>query len=320
MQFRRFLSGVITLVILLAPFTLLWQRQNITDWWTLRSYTPPQQIAQLATDTTMNDLGKKIFYVEHPALQAKADFQQSCTLTEKTIVLGCYKSASGIFVYDVNDPRLDGVQQVTAAHEMLHAAYDRLSSTEKKRIDTLTEQAYAQLKDQRIKDNVEAYRSQDATVVPNELHSILGTEVAKLPAELEAHYALYFTNRQKIVTYSVQYETEFSKRSQQVATYDKLLESLRSQYDKLKTSIDSQEQAIRTIDAQLDAYKAQNDFENYNAAIPGRNRLVSKYKADIVAVNSLADQYKNILDKRNAIAVEEQQLLQALDSRVSNTR
>src|SRR6185295_11567695 len=97
---------------------------------------------------------RRLFYVYHPVLEDKQAFNSHCTDSEKTIVLGCYISRTGIYLYDVTDSRLNGVEQVTAAHETLHAAYERLSSSERKRVDGLTAQAFAQVTDQRIKDTI----------------------------------------------------------------------------------------------------------------------------------------------------------------------
>ena len=71
-------------------------------------------------------------------------------------MLGCYHSnQDGIFLYNVQDARLAGVQQVTAAHEMLHAAYDRLSTKDKNYVDgLLMDYLQERPQDQRIIDTM----------------------------------------------------------------------------------------------------------------------------------------------------------------------
>ena len=66
-------------------------------------------------------------------------------------MLGCYILNKGIYVYDITDDRLAGVRQVTTAHEMLHAAYDRLSVKERAQVDAMTAAAYEKLDNIRIK-------------------------------------------------------------------------------------------------------------------------------------------------------------------------
>src|SRR5690606_25698564 len=119
----------------------------------------------------------RLFYVHNPELLNKVDFQGKCLHTEETIVLGCYITNSKIYVFDVSDERLHGVEEVTAAHEMLHAAYDRLNAKEKTRIDGMLSEVFNQSTDERLKATVESYRKRDPSVVPNELHSIIGTEI-----------------------------------------------------------------------------------------------------------------------------------------------
>lgn len=320
MSFKRILSFVVTVSLLLLPIVAILQRQNLYDWWVLRSYVPPAEIAQLAADTTMTEQGKRIFYVTKPEIKSVQDFRGECTSAEQTIVLGCYKTGSGIFLYEVTDPRLAGIKQVTAAHEMLHAAYDRLSSKEKETINSLTEQAYANVVDERLRKNVEAYRTRDESVVPNELHSILGSEVEVLPAQLEEHYKKYFNDRQKIVQYSKQYEKEFSERQAKVEAYDMQLKRLKSEIDTLKSDLDNLEADINSQKSIMDALYAEKKYEEYN-------KLVSPYNAKIAGFNVKANvlrqkiaEHNTIVEQRNALVVEEQELYKAIDTRVPSAR
>ena len=319
MRLRRVLASLSIFIFLLTPALVVWQQRTIRDWWILRSYTPTAAVVQLSNDVTMTQKAQHVFYVSRPQLQHKTDFQKSCTTTEQTIVLGCYKANEGIYIYDVDDVRLAGVQQVTAVHEMLHAAYDRLSSKERRHVDALVQQAYEGIKNERITKNVDAYRKKDATVVPNELHSILGSEVQALPAELEQYYSRYFSDRQEVVRYSESYENEFSEREKQVASYDAQLEALRQRYDTLKAKIVSEESELSTLIASLNASADSSDVANYNAKVTQYRRLYSTYTSDISAINAIVATYKTILEKRNAIALEEQSLLQAIDTRASTS-
>ena len=317
---KKVVSYTVLSFFIAAPFLALWQRQNLYDTWRLHNYIAPNSIVKLADVTTMNPLGRKIFYVERPELQDKETFRTNCTTSEQTIVLGCYKLGSGIFVYNVADTRLDGVQEVTAAHEMLHAAYERLSSKEKDHIDTLTAAAFAKLTDDRIKKNVEAYRAKDPSVVPNELHSILGTEVMNLSLELETYYKRYFTNRQAIVTFSEQYEAEFSNRETAIKDYDQKLSSAKTTIDKLNSSLDAQGKAIDNEANRLQGLLSARDIASYNAGIPNYKQMIRNYNADLAKLKSTIVVYNSDVEKRNAIVGEEQSLFNELDTRVPATR
>src|SRR5512141_104233 len=103
---------------------------------------------------------------------------------------------------------------------MLHQAYDRLSNSERKRVEALVNNFYntgALSAD--LKTKIDNYKKQGADVA-NEMHSIFGSEVGNLPAELEAYYQQYFTSRAKIVAYSDSYQAEFTRRKEQVTEYD----------------------------------------------------------------------------------------------------
>ena len=306
-----------SLFFLLAVATGLWQRQAIYDWYRLRDYSPSAEIVALADATTMNDKGRHIFYVYHPSLEGKESFNTRCTNNESSIVLGCYVQHQGIYVYDVTDPRLKGIEEVTAAHEMLHAAYDRLSRKEKERIDNLTAQTLAALNNDRIKETVERYRQRDPGVVPNELHSILATEVRELPKELEDYYARYFTNRGAIVVLSEQYEQAFTERQKKIEQYDAQLKSLQQQISAVQDSLDAQEKALNSERQRLDGMRSRGQLEAYNAAVPGFNAQVRQYNADVARARSLIDQYNQVVAARNALAVEENELIKAIDSRPS---
>jgi len=312
---RKFASLFVGLFLAGLAVFAWFNRYDIYDFWRLRGYDPPARVVQLADETTMTDHGRKLFYVNHPELQDKEAFNSSCTISEQSIVLGCYVAQGGIYLFDITDERLNGVQQVTAAHEMLHAAYARLSSSERKRIDELTNSFFANQTDERIKETIQAYQDRDPFVVPNELHSILATEVRSLPLELETYYKQYFKDRQTIVSFSEQYEAAFNEREAKVEAYEKQLESLKISIDNLEKSLVQQEQQLASERARMNALLQSGQNQAYNSAVPGYNAAVRRYNSDITKIQSLIDSFNRIVAERNAIALEENELLKAIDSR-----
>src|SRR5688572_22638764 len=124
---RRLWRGILPLFVIIGLGIFGWtQRFDIYDWARLRNYDPPAKIVKLADDTNMTDTGRRLFYVNYPEVNDRNTFSEHCDFGEESIVLGCYVSGQGIFLFSVDDPRLKGIVQVTAAHEMLHAAYERL--------------------------------------------------------------------------------------------------------------------------------------------------------------------------------------------------
>lgn len=303
-----------TLLFLAVPIVGFWQRWNIYDAWRLRGYTPPAKVVMLANETTVNEKSRRLFYVNRPSLDTKETFRQHCTSGEKTIVLGCFISYKGIFLQEINDDRLAGIMQVTAAHEILHAAYERLSMSDKNHIGGLIEAHYASLKNDRIKETIEDYKKNGADIT-NELHSILATEVRNLPPELEVYYKRYFVDRSKVVDFSERYEAAFTSRKQKVADYEAQLAVLKQQIDGSNSELESQQKSIEARQAELNRLLAEDRVNEYNAAVPGFNGLVSSYNGKVAAVRGMIDRYNQIVKERNEIALEEGELVKAIDSR-----
>jgi hypothetical protein len=198
---------------------------------------------------------------------------------------------------------------------MLHVAYQRLSSSEKKKVNAMLEEAYSQVTDKRIQDNINSYKEAGADI-DNELHSILGTEVANLPPALENYYKQYFTDRSKIVAYAAAYSQEFDSRKQQVEQYDAQLAGLKIQIQTNEESLSQQQSALQSQQQTLDAQLANKDYASYNAGVPGYNAAVQRYNKLAQTTRDQITTYNNIVNERNKIAIEEQDLSHALDSRL----
>ncbi len=317
---KRLTGYVLAFVIIAAPVVVYAKQQELSDWWRLRDYSPPAAVSILASQTTMTDYSRHVFYVNHPKIEPVAvSFRADCSTSEQTIVLGCYHgNQQGIYIYDVNDDRLFGVEQVTAAHEMLHAAYDRLDEKEKQQVDAMLEKFYrTQLNDERIKTTINSYKKTEPTQLVNEMHSIFGTEVMVLPAELENYYRQYFTDRSKIVGFAQNYQNEFTKRQNQINAYDAQLKDLKAKIDKAGTSLELQLADLQASKFKIDNLRNTAQFDAYNAAVPSYNikvvsynNNVTKYQADITA-------YNNLINTRNSLAKEIRELDQALDTRIT---
>lgn len=310
---------ITSLILLTLPFVIFLQRWNIYDSWRLNGYNPDAQVVQLATDTVLTEKGKHLFYVYHPELEDKDTFRQNCTSAEQTIVLGCFIEFKGIFLQNITDERLTGVQQVTAAHEMLHAGYERLSPSEKQRIDKLLNDTFAKINDERLNKTVEDYKKSGADIT-NELHSILPTEHRELSPELEQYYKQYFSNRLKVVEYSERYEAAFTSRKNQVAAYDQQLADIKRNIDANNAQLETKQQELQARQRELDRLLAQHKNEEYNSAVPGYNSLVQSYNYQVNVVRGLIDTYNALVNKRNAIALEEGELVKAIDSRPSTVQ
>lgn len=316
---KRTLGYILLLALLALPFLIYFNAQALTDWWQLRGYSPPPAVATLASQDTMTDYARHVFYVNHPDLESdSAQFRQDCSENEQTIVLGCYHSDQrGIFVYDVNDPRLAGVEQVTSAHEMLHAAYDRLSGGERADIDKQLQDFYDNgLQDQRIKDTIDAYKKTEPNDLVNEMHSIFGTEVTGLPSGLEKYYAKYFRDRQAVVRYAQAYEGEFTSRQDQIKADDAKLEQMKAQIEAQESSLNAQLSQINADRQRLDGLRSSGQIAQYNAGVATFNAEVRSYNNGVEELRSQIGDYNQLVGQRNSIAQELTSLDKAIDTRL----
>ena len=314
MQIKKIIQWLVLIGLFAGAYFVFTNLQEISDWLKLRNYQPPARIVKLADDTTMKDPTRRVFYVNHPELDNKVEFNEHCRQTEQSIILGCYIHNRGIYLLDVKEPRLEGVVEVTAAHEVLHAHYARLSAGERKKVDAMTSEFFKDFKDKRIRQTVENYRKKDPNIVPEELHSILGTEVRNLSPELEKYYTRYFKDRAKIVSYSEDYEQAFVDIESQAAAIESQLQSLKTQIDSNRGRIDAMNAELNAEKARLDALLAAGRTEEYNRSVDGFNSRVASYNALVNQTRQLINDYNALVEKHRSLAIQQQELYDAIDS------
>jgi hypothetical protein len=311
---------VAQLLILVLLLGLVWNKhQQLQDWWKLRGYTPPAAIVQLASADTMNAYTRHLFYLNKPGLPTTVTaFRKVCPENEDTIVLGCYHpNQDGIYIYAVQDSSLAGIQQVTAAHEVLHAVYARLSDSAREQLDNELQAYYEHgLTDSTVKAEVALYQKTEPTAVYDEMSCTFGTEIAQLPAALNAYYAQFFTDRQKIVGYEQQYQTQFSSRQQQISTDDEQLTTLGTQINTQETDLTAQNTALASQKAQLQQLLASGQVAAYDSQADSYNVQVDAYNAALVSLKQDIINYNQLVGTRNGIAGQLTTLDSAIDTRV----
>jgi uncharacterized protein YukE len=297
-----------------AGYGVVVYRQNILDWWTLRGYTPPANIVQIADQDTMVGRGRDLFYVSQPQIEGSEAFNQHCSRTgEKTVVLGCY-FAQRIYVYDVTDPRLEGVKQVTAAHEMLHAAYERLDAGEKSRVNAMLQAQLPHVTDDRLKGLIAIYSESEPGELLNEMHSILGTEYSNLSPELEVYYKQYFSDRSKVVVYATTYQAAFTASQAKITQLQTQLDALKKQIDANTDQLNQQKAELDAESAQLNTLRGSNPAA-YNQVVPSYNARARAYNNLVVVTRNLIEQYNALVTEHNNEAAAQNGLYHSLDSR-----
>ena len=307
--------GLLSIVAIIIVGFFAWnQRYAIYDYVRLQNYTPSPEITMLAQDSGMSSKGQNIFYVNDPQIADQATFNSKCPQKEQSIVLGCYNGRE-IYIYNVTEQQLAGIKEVTAAHEMLHAAYDRLSSKEKKSVDAMLLSVFESIQDQRLKNIIEAYRKEDPTVVSNELHSIIGTEIRNLPPQLEQYYQRYFIDRSKVVSLSEKYEMVFIEAKNKA---DQLIGDLslrKSEIDRLEKQVAQTMGQLQQQKNTLENLKNTGKTEEYNALVPIYNQTVQQYNLLVQEMAQLIEEYNQKVAEYNNLTGYQQELINSIDSK-----
>jgi DNA repair exonuclease SbcCD ATPase subunit len=313
---RKVFTGFGLIVVLIVLYVLGFHRQYVQDYYVTKTVPLDSNNQLLADELNLTDRGKFLYTASQPKVLSSDQFNAACKSVahEHSIVLGCY-TMQKIYIYDVKDERLSGVKQVTAAHELLHAVYERMSPGEK---TTLNKQLIAvaeSINDDRFKETLDEYRRTEPGQLENEIHSILGTEIAVLPSALEQHYAQYFNKRSDVVAYAKQYEAAFTELDTQIKQYDLDLASLKEEKESLESSLKVQQDSLTSASARLNKLRAQDDPSEYNSAVPEYNDQVRDYNAGVAALKRIIEDYNAIVEKRNAVSATQNDLSKQLDSR-----
>ena len=178
---KSLLLAVINLCIIACVVAVaILNRQYIIDKYNAWEFKPSPEIVQIANDVGLNENGRFYYFASRPELDFAKEFNGECRSREQgNAILGCYKNQR-IYIYNVNDERLNGLKEVTAAHEMLHAAYERLPESDKKAVNTLLEKEYRKNSDAEFSKRMDYYKRNQPGEEYNELHSIIGTEFADI--------------------------------------------------------------------------------------------------------------------------------------------
>lgn len=317
-------TGLVGIFTLLIAGWLILNHQYALDQWNVWQYQPSAQIATIASRDDMSDKGKFYFYTSHPAVESAQAFNANCQRQEATsAILGCY-SLQKIHIYNVTNSQLDGIEEVTAAHETLHAVWDRMSLSDQQSVGILLEAAYQKINDPALKDRMAYYDRAEPGDHDNELHSILGTEVANVGPALEAHYAQYFNNRSQVVALHTSYQQVFDSNAAQADALKAELTTLGSdlnanivQYNTSTAALNADSDALRNSASLVDRTNAAavNQFNATRQSLINRINQLETLRATIGAKEAT---YNSDLDQYNKLAVRSNQLEQSIDSSLAS--
>lgn len=317
---NRLIGFVVSLLILIASAWVILNRDYIKDLTTFWSYTPSSQIESISSRAGLSDKGKFYLYASLAEVQDSEDFNRNCQRQEdKNAILGCYVG-NRIYIYDVDNSELDGIKEVTAAHEMLHAAWQRTSEPEKQRVGKLLIEAYNANKTDELAARMDYYSRNEVGEEINELHSIIGTEIRTLSSELEKYYAKFFVNRGQVVALYDKYHRVFSElETKAKVLYDELTQ-LEKDYLSMESSYDAKVSKLNQDIVDFNKRADSGDFDSVAAFNYERSKLakrISDIKLEEQAIEKKYSQYELKYDEYQALAVKSETLNKSIDSTVA---
>lgn len=312
-------STIFSVFLLVVAAIAILNRQYIYDQMQVYAYTPSSEIQSIVNKSALSETGKFYLFASHASIDSASEFNANCQRQEVgNAILGCYSNRN-IYIYDVNNSTLEGIKEVTAVHEMLHATWDRLSESDIERISVMLEAAYELNKTPELVDRMSYYSRNEAGQRSNELHSIVGTEMKNIGSDLEEYYSKYFTDRSKVISLFEKYNSIFEELSNKS---DSLYSELKDLSDRV--SILSTEYEINVAKLSNDIKKYNEDAEsgNFNSISElnsRRNELINRSNAiesDRVTINNMIDEYQTKYKQYQELIIQNQSLNNSIDSHV----
>lgn len=166
----------------------------------------PSEIVDIANNTGMSLEGKSLFYKANPQIVDSDEYEKYCYEGEdvkERLSRGCVVTDSSfgtlvntkIYLRKLNNPDYADAIYDTAAHEMLHIAYKRLSSSEKSEVHKILDK---ELEHYHNDPRISLFTDDSgrlSTISYEEFYSVLGSYYHDVSEELEEHFKKYFRDR-----------------------------------------------------------------------------------------------------------------------------
>ncbi len=316
---KRIILIIVSVIIIALVTVAVVNRTLIIDFVRGLGYEPAGEMASIRTSLDLTDYGNFIFNASRPELDEREVFNSHCRDYEnEDAILGCYDFEK-IYVYNITEPELDGIRELTAAHELLHAVYARLSEQDKRDLRPALEQVYSN-NAKILSEEIEMYLEDERY---EELYARAGTEIANLPTILESHYAKIFKDQDLIAGYYNKYISLFNQiqrnldtLSSEINNLENLIKNKTNEYDNRSTALKMATSSFNTCAETPDCFASEIAFQNrrtellneYNALDALYNEidgLVNTYNAKVEAYNSEATHINSLNTIINSISSPE---------------
>lgn len=287
---------LLSVLALIAFFNWQW----IYDFGRGLSYNPSDEMQRIWGSLELTERGGFLFKASMPTLNEREDFNEKCRfgVDSEMAILGCYTEGN-IYVYNITDAKLDGIRELTTAHELLHAVWARMGEGARNDLSLALTQVFNDNKDL-LEEEISTYGESERQ---EELYVRAGTEIKNLPELLEKHYAEIFKDQDKIVNFYEKYISVFNNIK---AEMDNLMSEMENIKIEIETKTAEYEQRIVKLNTDIanfndcaetsGCFGSSNEFyarrevlvreqEELNALYEELNDLISKYNERVAKYN-----------------------------------
>ncbi|MBR3132083.1 hypothetical protein IKG33_01580 [Candidatus Saccharibacteria bacterium] len=290
---RLIVWGLLGVLIVLSLFVII-NRAWVHDLFRGLSYKPSSEMSRIRDELKLTDRGQFLFNASQPVLSGKGEFNANCRTEadEEIAVLGCYTS-DNIYVYDIDAKELDGIRELTTAHELLHAVWERMSEGERKELDLVLTKTFDQNKSF-MEDEIKNY---DADKKQEEIYVRAGTEVKDLPSDLEKHFKEIFKDQDLIVSYYEKYITVFREIEAEMSRLKGEMEGISAEISSKTAEYENRIAKLNTEIAEFNnCANTEGCFQTQYLFYLRRNELVAEQEA----LSSMHEEISSLVNEYNA--------------------
>ncbi|MBQ2660989.1 hypothetical protein IJF93_02880 [Candidatus Saccharibacteria bacterium] len=283
---RHYALWLFFVATVVATVVVVLNRGWIYDFYRGMSYQPTAEMSEIKERLNLTSRGAFVFDATWPELKSQDEFNLHCRTSDMgAAILGCYTEGN-IYVYNIEDEELNGIRELTTAHELLHAVYARMSDGEKEKLEPVLKRVYEANLDT-LEADVSTYGESEKL---EEIYVRAGTEIKKLPDVLEQNYAEIFANQDNVVDF---YESYIAVFKEVEAKMEALGDELTTMKAGLEATIVEYERRFAQLNADIVSFNSCADvagcFKTEEEFEARRQQIVDEHDALNAMYNELND-------------------------------
>lgn len=250
---------------------------------------------------SMDIQGKTALADSSPSLTSMDDVAKLCENNADIVLsLGCNIQTDDkfkIYISQVNEPSLKGIEVYSLAHEMLHTVYAKLEPKEKAEIERALLELYPKImasNDVITINAIKPYLSENQDILVNELHSIVPIYSGDIGSVLDHHYSKYFKKRTQLAGAYKNAEQVLLDAEKKVSDFEASIDSFEAYLNNVAEVIARQEADLNYYARSGNVYSYNNTLGPYNYNIDLYNSNYDKYKVEFVNYNKVYDYYTSL--------------------------